>query len=126
MSDLLIGNKKIKNIKLAITPEEQATGLMEVEWPPPIMVFVYKKPTITKFWMKKTPSPLDVIFCRNNRVAELFQGKPNDEEKFGPDDEIEFVIEAPLGFVNEHNIRVGGKVRVIYSLEDLKRFLAEN
>ena len=126
MSDLLIGNKKLKNIQLAMTKEEQKKGLMGVEWPPPILVFVYKTPTVAKFWMKKTPSPLDIIFCRNNRIADIFQGKPNDEETFGPDDEIDFVIEAPLGFVAEHNIRIGGKVRVIYSIEDLKRFLAND
>lgn len=124
MSDLFIGNRKIKNVNVAITDKEQTKGLMFVDWPPPVTVFPYKKPRIASIWMKNTKCPLDVIFCCNNKIIALFEGTPFDKKSFGPEEEVDLIIEAPKGFVEENNIRVGSKVRVIYGLSDLKKLLS--
>lgn len=51
-------------VEVARTPEQQARGLMER---PPLgdfegMIFPYNPPRNASFWMRNTPSPLDIIF----------------------------------------------------------------
>ena len=61
-------------IVVAITPEEQATGLMYKSWPPPVMAFPFGSSGIHKFWMKNTISPLDIVFCRDSKVIGIYDG----------------------------------------------------
>lgn len=52
------------SVDLAITPEEQAQGLMFVERMPRFsgMLFVFPAPQRAQFWMKNTLIPLDMLF----------------------------------------------------------------
>lgn len=59
---IVLGKNKFETL-VARTPLEHLRGLMFKEWPPPIMSFPYSDAGIKKFWMKNTPSPLDIIFC---------------------------------------------------------------
>ena len=120
---ILHDSKKIDNIKFAITREEQYQGLMDIDWPPPLMVFPYKKAAIKKFWMKNTPSPLDIIFCYANRVIYIDNGIPFDETHVGPNKPCDLVIEAPLGFAQENGIKVGSKVRAKFERDELIKIL---
>lgn len=96
--------------KLAITADEQRIGLMHVPWPPPIMIFAYNDSSIRKFWMKNTPSPLDIIFCNKNKVIYIECGKPFDETHIGPDKPADLIIEGPLGFAKEYGIKIGSDI----------------
>ncbi len=51
-------------VELALTPAEQARGLMNRESLPEWagMLFVYPRPQSATFWMKNTLIPLDMIF----------------------------------------------------------------
>ncbi|HUU87010.1 MAG TPA: DUF192 domain-containing protein [Candidatus Glassbacteria bacterium] len=117
------GTKEIGNIKFAITRDEQRKGLMNVDWPPPLMVFPYKKASIRKFWMKDTPSPLDIIFCHANKVIYIDYGVPFNETRVGPDRPCDLVIEGPLGFAEKNGIRVGSKVRAKFARDELIKIL---
>ncbi|HUU88594.1 MAG TPA: DUF192 domain-containing protein [Candidatus Glassbacteria bacterium] len=123
MGSIIFNGKRINNVKFAITKDEQIQGLMGVRWPPPIMVFPYKKAAVKRFWMKDTPSPLDIIFCKANRVIYITNGLPYNESFVGPTESCDLVIEGPVGFADENNIRIGSKIRAVYNQNELLKIL---
>lgn len=106
-----INGKRIETL-VAITMEEQQTGLMGKKWPPPAMIFPYKTATIRKFWMKNTPAPLDLIFCNDNKIISICYGEPNSENLIGPNIDSDLVIELPYNTCNMYNFKIGDTVRV--------------
>jgi uncharacterized membrane protein (UPF0127 family) len=115
MSDVIhIGGHEFQTL-VAVTPEEQERGLMFQKWPPPVMTFPYYKSAIRKFWMKNTLSPLDIVFCNNNRVVSICYGEPMSTRQIGPDIPVDLVIELPHGTVGKCGICVGDEVKTKYS-----------
>lgn len=111
---------------LAISEDEQSNGLMNQPWPPPIMSFVYGSPRINKFWMKNTPSPLDIVFCLDGQVKQICQGEPYSTSAIGSNNFSDLVIEFPSGTVESSGIRIGHKVGLVKpSKEELKQIIAE-
>lgn len=107
----------------AISSHEQQQGLMNVEWPPPVMSFVYDTPQPNKFWMKNTPSPLDIVFCRKGEIISIHKGEPFSTSVIGPDEFSDLVIELPHGTVASEGILLRSKVGIISpSLQDLNKF----
>lgn len=56
---------QVIQLEVAQTPEQQEIGLMNR---PPLaadrgMLFPFEPPRPVIFWMKNTPSPLDIVFC---------------------------------------------------------------
>lgn len=98
---------------LAISEEEQEKGLMFEPFPPPIMSFLYNKPKITKFWMKNTESPLDIVFCCNGLVQQIHKGTPFSTEIIGMDKESDLVIEFPYGTVKSSCIKLYDRVGLV-------------
>lgn len=98
---------------VAITPEDHSRGLMWQPWPPPIMVFPYKKAQIRKFWMRNTVSPLDILFCRNGKIISICFGEPYSTQLIGPEDPSDLVIELPRG--QAKNFCVGNSVKIYLS-----------
>lgn len=84
MDEIFINGKKFPT-KVAITEEEQQKGLMYVSWPPPVMVFPYQKSGQRKFWMKNTISPLDIVFCNDNKIIKIVKGEPLSTMMVGPE-----------------------------------------
>ena len=110
---------------LAISFDEQSQGLMHQEWPPPVMSFVYAEPRLNKFWMKNTPSPLDIIFCRNGSVLEICYGEPYSTSVIGGDHLSDLVIELPHGTVASTSIRIGHSVGLVKPTPDeLRKIIA--
>lgn len=110
---------------LAISSEEQEKGLMYQEWPPPVMAFVYDSPRVNRFWMKNTPSPLDIVFCHNGKVAEICFGEPHSTSVVGSQ-MSDLVIELPHGTVDSVEIKVGQDVGLVApTLSQLKKIIAE-
>lgn len=111
----------------AISSEEQSQGLMYQEWPPPIMSFVYSSPKVNKFWMKNTPSPLDIIFCCNGKVSQICYGEPMSTAIIGSDSNSDLIIELPHGMVDTSGIKIGHSVGIVRpSADELKRIIAQN
>lgn len=112
---------------LAISSDEQSKGLMYEEWPPPVMSFVYAGPQVNKFWMKNTPSPLDIVFCHNGKVSQICQGEPNSTRIVGADTYSDLVIEFPLGTVNKSGIKIGHNVGLVKpTVAELKKIIYAN
>lgn len=122
---LYIGDNIFSTL-LAISEEEQSNGLMGQKWPPPVMSFVYASPRINRFWMKNTPSPLDIVFCCNGEVIQICSGEPNSTSIIGDYRKSDLVVEFPLGTVLSTNIKLGSKVGLVKPGPDqLKKIIAE-
>lgn len=109
---------------VALTEAEQARGLMYKMWPPPVMVFPYKKASPVKFWMKNTYCPLDIVFCKDNLVTGIYQGEPLSTAAVGPDMPSDLVVELPAGTSAKLGIRPGDRVKVNYSINTMARKIA--
>lgn len=107
----------------AISNQEQQQGLMNVEWPPPVMSFVYDTAQPNKFWMKNTPSPLDIVFCRKGEIISIYKGEPFSTSAIGPEEFSDLVIELPHGTIASEGIKIRNKVGIISpSIQDLYKF----
>jgi len=110
---------------LAISEEEQSKGLMYAAWPPPVMSFVYSSPQVNKFWMKNTPSPLDIIFCCNGQITQIHKGDPYTTTKIGDDSLSDLIIELPFGTVSKSGIQLLSRVGLVSpSGEQLMKIIA--
>ncbi len=121
MSDEIIISGHRFPALVAITDKEHETGLMWRKWPPPVMIFPYKNATVRKFWMKNTLSPLDILFCRGNKIVDICYGEPLSTRMIGPDAPTDLVIELPHGTVKERGIRIGDQVRPVLSNKTIAR-----
>lgn len=110
----------------AISEAEQQRGLMEQQWPPPVMSFVYTYPRINKFWMHNTPSPLDIVFCHQGKVSQLHVGEPFSTEMIGDNKFSDLIIELPYGTVDKSGIKIGHSVGLVKPTSDeLHKIFAE-
>jgi uncharacterized membrane protein (UPF0127 family) len=111
---------------LAISESEQSQGLMHQSWPPPIMAFIYAEPKYNRFWMKNTPSPLDIIFCHGGKVTQICKGEPYSTEMIGDMRLSDLVIEFPHGTVASCGIKLGHDVGLVKpTREELNKIIAE-
>lgn len=111
---------------LAISMEEQSKGLMYEQWPPPVMSFVYAYPQVVKFWMKNTPSPLDIIFCHKGKVAQICYGEPHSTSMIGDDTLSDLVVELPHGTVISSGISINSSAGLVKpTTAELQKIFAE-
>jgi hypothetical protein len=117
-----IGNQDIQ-LEVAATPAQQQQGLM---FRPPLpdnrgMLFPFNPPRPVAFWMKNTPSPLDMIFLLDGKVqaiaenATMCQAEPC---PIYPEGGIvaDNVIEVRSGLTRELGLRVGDQITIKYLL----------
>lgn len=122
---VFVGNNVFETL-LAISSEEQAQGLMYRAWPPPVMSFIYAAPSINRFWMNKTPSPLDIVFCHKGEVTQICKGDPYTTHMIGDVRFSDLVIEFPFGTVASSGIKLGHKVGLVKpTFDELKKIIAE-
>lgn len=103
--------------RLAITEQERANGLMNVEDLPEDegMLFVYNEPGYKSFWMKNTLIPLDMIFIdENNRIVDIFcNAEPCTTEvckKYHSVKLTKYVLEINGGLSENYGFRMGDLV----------------
>ena len=119
-------DQKIYPTLLAISEAEQEKGLMYQDWPPPIMSFIYSSPRISKFWMKNTPSPLDILFCKDGQIIEICKGEPHSTKIIGGEYLTDLVVELPHGMANQYDIIAGSRIGLAQpSAPDLKKICAD-
>ncbi len=116
MMDIIkLGNQSFNTI-LAVSDKDQENGLMHKAWPPPIMTFVYTKPQLNYFWMKNTPSPLDIVFCNNEEILFIVKGESLSEKLIGLPIPTDMIVELPYGTCKKYNICTGQQSKLIYSI----------
>lgn len=105
-------NNKTFSVVLALTNEEQEKGLMYQKYPHPNMAFVYGSPKVLSFWMKNTPSALDIVFCNNGEITKIAKGVPYSTEVVG-NVVGDLVIEFPINTCSANKFNVGDKVKLL-------------
>lgn len=111
---------------LAISEDEQAYGLMGQEWPPPVMSFIYTSPRVNRFWMKNTPSPLDIVFSCQGNITQICVGEPFSTRAVGDYQDSDLIVEFPFGTVDTSQIRIGHQIGLVKpDAAQLKKIIAE-
>lgn len=121
MADKIKIGAQVLETLVAITQQEHAKGLMHCAWPPPVMTFVLSSVGIHKFWMKNTPSPLDIIFCNAGKIIQIYAGQPYSLRHVGPDTPTDLVVEMPYGTAEKLDIKSGQSVILSYSVPTLAK-----
>ena len=110
-------NGKAISVDLALTPEEQETGLMfRTELPKDYgMLFVFAKQQPLQFWMKNTWVDLDMIFIdEKKRITVIYRKVPRSYPET-PEGSVarrngqgQYVLELPAGGSDRYHLKVGG------------------
>ena len=124
--DYIVINGNVIGTIVAVTEQDHIRGLMFKSWPPPIMTFPYKTAEVRKFWMQNCQSPLDIIFCRANKIVGIFTGKPYSEFHLGPDEPTDLVVEMPSGMAKALDITVGASIQLKPSIYTIAANYSEN
>lgn len=107
---------RVYTLEQATTPEQLAQGLMYRTHLSADhgMLFVFPSPTQTRFWMKHTLIPLDMIFLSGGRVIFIQRAVPpcpatlgDSCPTYGPGKQVDQVIELPAGTAQAHGLRPG-------------------
>lgn len=109
--------------ELALTPEQQAKGLM---FRPALaagsgMLFVFKDPGMKSFWMKNTIIDLDMVFLDAGlKVVKVFHRVPRSSPD-QPEDEVarasspaSFVLELAAGSARAHGLKPGSVLKIAF------------
>jgi len=105
-------------LEVADTPEEQSKGLQLRPPLPPLrgMWFPYSPPSLARFWMHRTPEPLDMLFVRGGQVVAIEAHTPPclrlPCRSYGPHQEVDGVLELAAGQAEALGIAVGSPVRI--------------
>jgi uncharacterized membrane protein (UPF0127 family) len=110
----------VYRLELALTPEDQAQGLMFRENLPDRtgMLFVFPEAAPHHFWMKNTMIPLDMIWMdEGGRVAFVSAHTPPCKADpcptYGPDSSVSQVLEIAGGMAEKEGIREGSVLKLI-------------
>lgn len=115
---IVLGEHEFSTL-VSLTDSEHSIGLMGQPWPPPIMTFAFNNRSIRKFWMKNTPSPLDIVFIRNAEIVSIERGEPESTRSVGPDVAVDYVVELPAGTCHAKGISVGQPAKIRLSTQTI-------
>lgn len=109
-------NGQMIQLEVAVTPQQQAMGLMfRPELPEDRgMLFAFEPPRPVQFWMRNVPVPLDMVFMLNGEVKAIAPGAPpcttSSCPVYGPRAPVNQVIELRSGRAAELGLEVGDRV----------------
>lgn len=107
--------------EIADDDEERGSGL---SWRTSLgendgMLFVFEQKDIYSMWMYGMQFPLDVIWINDDTVVDISENVPAPENPFSadipsyrPKAEINYFLEVNAGYVNQHGIKTGDKVKI--------------
>lgn len=101
---------------IANTPTERSEGLAVTDTllDHQAMLFVFDQPGIYPFWMKDMQFSIDIIWLNEDKEVVYMHpsAQPEDYPKsYHPYTEALYVLEVVDGFINEHGIERGEKLR---------------
>lgn len=108
-----VGDRTVR-MQLAVRSAEMQRGLMERRdlGPDDGMIFIYDKPQQMTFWMRNTPTPLDIGFFTSDGVLEeVLAMHPFDEKTVSSHSrELRFALEMNQGWYRTNGIKPGAKL----------------
>lgn len=115
-SDRIFKKDYCFNLEVANDKETHKRGLMFREDIPQDggMIFIFERMGWYPFWMKNTPTSLDIIWLDNNKkVVHIEKStKPYSESSIAPNDEYAlYVIELLAGSADKIHLKVGDKFK---------------
>jgi uncharacterized protein len=109
----------VYRLELALTPEDQALGLMYRESLPDRtgMLFLFDASEPHHFWMKNTMIPLDMIWMdESGKVVYVSANTPPCKAEpcatYGPEGPARQVLEIAGGMAAKENVTVGSRLEV--------------
>ncbi len=99
--------------ELAITPEQQATGMMfrTAMGTNEGMLFVNDEPGVRCFWMRNTLLPLSIAFIADDgRIVNIADMEPRSEKSHCSAQPVRFALEMNQGWFAKRGIKPGAKV----------------
>ncbi|MDP3070728.1 MAG: DUF192 domain-containing protein [Opitutaceae bacterium] len=108
-----IGEQTVR-MQIAVRPAEHQRGLMERRdlGRDDGMIFIYEKPQQLSFWMKNTPTPLDIGYLNAAGVLEeIYQMHPFDETTVSSrGTQLQFALEMNQGWYRTAGIKPGARL----------------
>jgi uncharacterized membrane protein (UPF0127 family) len=115
-----VGSQVVR-MQLAISEQEKNLGLMGRRdlAPDQGMLFLFERPDRMRFYMRNTPTPLDIgYFSKDGTLREIYQMYPFDETPVSSKSyDIQFALEMNQGWFKQNGVKPGGTI-------DLKALLA--
>ena len=109
------GKEHIFNVEMALSPDQQVTGLMFRGSVPPDggMLFDWGAPRDTKMWMKNTLVPLDMVFINaEGTIRSIAENTvPQSLTPIDSRGPVRATLELAGGTTARLDIRVGDRVR---------------
>ena len=108
-----VGDRSVR-MQLAVRPNEMQRGLMQRTdlGTDDGMIFVYERPQHMSFWMRNTPTPLDIGFFNAAGVLEeIYQMHPFDETSVpSRSTQLQFALEMNQGWFAKNGLKPGAKL----------------
>jgi uncharacterized protein len=105
-----VGDRTVR-MQLAVHSNEMQRGLMGRRdlGRDDGMIFVYEKPQQMSFWMRNTPTPLDIgFFDSNGFLEEIYPLHPFDETTVASrSDRLQFALEMNQGWFQRSRVKPG-------------------
>ena len=111
--EIRVGNKPVR-MQLAVSEAEMQRGLMERRdlGRDDGMLFVYARAQRMSFWMRNTPTPLDIgFFDSAGKLVEIYQLHPFDETGVSStSSDLLLALEMNQGWYRENGVRPGAQI----------------
>jgi uncharacterized membrane protein (UPF0127 family) len=108
-----VGDRTVQ-MQLAVMPLEMQQGLMGRRdlGPDQGMIFVYARPERMHFYMRNTPTPLDIgFFDSGGRLREVYPMHPYDERTVSShSDAIQFALEMNQGWYKANGVKTDAQL----------------
>ena len=109
---LYVGDQRIE-VELALTPEQQAKGLMHRQAMAEMngMLFSFERDKILRFYMKDTLIPLSIAYLdKDGVIREIYDMQPQDERIVASQWPMRFALEMNQGWFERHKVYPGQRV----------------
>ena len=104
------------NIEIAETPGSREKGLMDrgLSDFKNGMLFVFQDVEPRTFWMRNTPTSLDIIFVAEDlRIVNIAQNTtPMSDQLYSSEFPAKYVVEVKAGFTERYGLKKGNKIRL--------------
>lgn len=121
---IAVGGKVVR-MQLAVRPVEMERGLMERRdlGPDDGLLFVYDRPQRLQFWMRNTPTPLDIgYFDSAGALQEVYPLHPFDETPVRSRGErMQFALEVHQGWYRANGVQRGAALDMKAVADALKQ-----
>jgi hypothetical protein len=100
--------------ELAVTPQQQATGMMfrTTMGPHEGMLFVNDEPGVRCFWMRNTLLPLSIAFIDDDgTVVNIADMQPRSEQSHCSARPVRFALEMNQGWFTKRGIKPGARIK---------------